>query len=113
MRTDASGLVRVEVRRDSVARAAAVLTGLAAAGEQAGLALVKAEGGVAWGYAGQTIAFALIEAADQVEHVATQKELAALESGDVNARNGTSATAIGPIGASPRSPSGSGVTKAG
>lgn len=77
VRTDASGLVKVQVRPDSVERAAALLTALVAAGEQAGLALVKSDGGAAWSYGGQTVGFELVEAA-QVEHVATDKELAAV-----------------------------------
>lgn len=68
----------MQVRPDSVERAAALLTALVAAGEQAGLALVKSDGGAAWSYGGQTVSFELVEAADQVEHVATYKELAAV-----------------------------------
>ena len=71
-----AGLVRMAVRPVTVERAGSLLAKLVAAGEAAGLQLTKTEQGAGWLCDGETIDFELIEAADQVEHVATAKELA-------------------------------------
>jgi hypothetical protein len=77
--SNGSALVHVAVHPDRVERAGALLAKLVAAGEAAGLTLVKSGSGTAWLCNGETIAFELVEAADQVEHVATAKELAPVE----------------------------------
>ena len=78
VRVDALGLIAVAVRLESVERAGAVLTKFVAAGEQAGCTLTKSSEAAAWFCDGETIAFELVEVADQVEHVASEKELAAV-----------------------------------
>jgi hypothetical protein len=79
VRSDGPGLIRVAIRPEMVERAGALLRKLVAAAHAAGIELVKTDAGVAWLCDGQIIGFELIEAADQVEHVATAKELAAVE----------------------------------
>jgi hypothetical protein len=85
-RRGADGLVRcagervvsMAVRRESLERAGALLRAFVAAGEGAGLTLVKHDGAVAWLCDDEYIGFDLIEVPDRVEHVATQRELDAV-----------------------------------
>jgi hypothetical protein len=78
VRSEGSGLLRVAVRPEALDRAAAFLEKLVSDGERARLSLVKSDQGAAWSCDGETIAFELVEAADRVEHVATEQELAAV-----------------------------------
>ena len=70
-------MVRVAVRPENVKRAGQLLRQLVGAGEAAGLALKPGADSMTWDAAGESVAFELTEAADQVEHVATDKELTA------------------------------------
>lgn len=108
-----AALVNMAVRPETLERAGQILTKLVAAGEAAGLKLVKAGQGAAWLCDGQAVSFELIEVADQVEHVATAKELAAVEKWKRDRDDYHDAMAIGATGANPGSPSGSSVTRAG
>jgi hypothetical protein len=78
VRCESEGLVRIAVRPESIDRASIVLRELVAAAEQAGLTLAKGKSAATWLCDGETIAFELVEVADQVEHIATQKELDAV-----------------------------------
>lgn len=78
IRVEAAGLISVAVQPQTLERAMDVLKQFVAAGERAGFELVKANEGVAWRGGDQTVTFELVEATDQVEHVATDKELAAV-----------------------------------
>lgn len=70
--------VQVAVRPESIERAGNLLRDLVEAGERSGLRLVKHQGGACWFCDDESIQFEIIEVADQVEHVATQKELDAV-----------------------------------
>ena len=70
--------VRISVRPETLGRAGDILKQFVAAGERAGLKLIKGGDGAAWLCDGETVEFELIEVADQVEHVATERELAAV-----------------------------------
>ena len=78
VRSDKPGQVTMALRPDCLERASTILRDLADAAERAGIKLVNGEGGADWHCNGQTIAFELVEATDQVEHVATEAELAAV-----------------------------------
>lgn len=70
--------VRIAVRPESIDRASNLLRDFVGAGERSGLKLVKHDGGAAWLCDGETIEFEIVEVADQVEHLASQKELDAV-----------------------------------
>jgi hypothetical protein len=70
--------VRMSVRPESFERASAILGQFVAAAEQGGLELVQGSEGAAWLCDDETMQFELVEVADQIEHVATEKELAAV-----------------------------------
>jgi hypothetical protein len=74
------GLVTVAVRPSSRERAAQLLRALIAATTSAGIELAKVDGeSAAFRCDGETVGFELVEVPDRVEHVATAKELAAVE----------------------------------
>ena len=77
-RVAGAGLVSIAVRPESEARAAQLLRDLVAAATRAGMALAKSGGGAAFRCDGETVSVELFEAPDQVEHVATETELAAV-----------------------------------
>lgn len=72
-------LVRTAIRPATCDRAKLVLLRLIGAGEAAGLELAKGTGGACWTIDGEQVGFELVEVPDQVEHVATRQELAAVE----------------------------------
>lgn len=78
VRSEGAGLVSVAVRPGSLDRATTIVEKLVTMGARAGLALTKADGAAAWLCDGETITFELVELADRVEHVATEKELASV-----------------------------------
>jgi hypothetical protein len=78
VRSEGSSFVRMAVQLDSLERATITLEKLVSEGERAGISLTKSDEGVAWLCNGETVGFELVEAADQVEHVATENELAAV-----------------------------------
>jgi hypothetical protein len=71
-------LVDVVVRPQSIERVKELLPELVAKAARADIKLVRGEAGARWLCDGETIAFELVEAADKIEHVATEKELAAV-----------------------------------
>lgn len=78
LRSRGAKLIAIAVRPQMLPRAEAVLRQLVGTGEAAGLALTPGTDAMAWQSAGETVAFALVEAVDRVAHVATERELAAL-----------------------------------
>jgi hypothetical protein len=78
IRSDGDSFVRVAVRPESLERASEILEQLVAQAERAGLSLTRSEGAAAWLCDGEMVEFELAEAPDQVEHIATEKELAAV-----------------------------------
>jgi len=77
VRSTGAKLLAVAVRPELLTRVEQLLRALAAAGEAAGLELRADADAIAWHCDGETVAFELVEAADHVEHVATENELAA------------------------------------
>jgi hypothetical protein len=78
VRAEGKGRIAVAVRPESVERAGKLLDHLVSAATAAGIALDARENAAQWIVDGERIAFELIELADKVAHVATQKELAAV-----------------------------------
>lgn len=75
---DGGALINVAVRPESVARLNELLPLLAGCAAKAGIELARDQPSAVWSCAGQTIAFEVIEAADKIEHVATEREVAAV-----------------------------------
>lgn len=78
VRSEGAGVLRVAIRSESLERAEAILEKLVSAGERGGFSLVKSDDGAVWSCNGETVAFELVEAADRIQHIATEKELAAV-----------------------------------
>lgn len=75
---EGKGMITARVRPDSIKRAWCILAQLVAVSERAGFALDACKGPAFWRVNGKTIGFELVEIADKVPHVPTEKELAAL-----------------------------------
>jgi hypothetical protein len=78
IRSESSAMLRAAIRLESLERAEVILEKLVSEGERAGFSLVKSDNGAVWSCNRETVAFELVEAADRIEHVATEKELAAV-----------------------------------
>lgn len=73
-----SGLISLAVRPESAGRAARILRHLAEAADIAGIGLNATGRPAVWQFEGEDVSFTFEEAADRVEHVATDKELRAV-----------------------------------
>jgi hypothetical protein len=79
VRSAGAKLISTALRPESLERAEQIVRQLVAAGEAAGFELKSGLDAMAWHTGGEVVGFELAEAADQVEHIATEKELAAHE----------------------------------
>ena len=75
---EGSGLIRVSVQPQSVERAALILRLLVAAADQAEIGLAADKRPAVWQCEGEDVSFSLEEAADQVAHEPSGKELRAV-----------------------------------
>jgi hypothetical protein len=78
VRARGAKFIQVAVRPQTLQRAEQLLRQLVGSGEAAGFELKRGVDAMSWHCGGESVAFEVTEAADQVEHEATDKELAAL-----------------------------------